>query len=72
MLKAVQEFYYPRDMLSVEHGCKLADATYLQMFVRKILPNGYQIPSTTMCWFCGSDRRLGYSTCVRSMMPLAE
>ena len=59
MLKAVQEFYYPRDMLSADLGCKPAVATHLQMLMGEILPNGYQIPSTAMCWFCGSDRRFG-------------
>ena len=70
MLKAVQEFFYQRDRLSAECGCKLAVATHLQMFMGKIMPNVYQIPLASMCWFCGSDRRLGYSTCVRSVMPL--
>ena len=64
----------PRVLLSKgyaldERGCKLAVATHLQMFMRKILPNGYQIPSTTMCCICGSDRRLRYSTCVKRVMP---
>ena len=71
-LEAVQKFYYPRDMLSAERGYKLAVTTHLQMFMDNtcILPNGYQNPSATMCWFCGFDRRLGYSKCVRSVMTL--
>ena len=38
MLKAVKEFFYQRDRLSAECGCKLAVATYLQMLWGKLCP----------------------------------
>ena len=47
MLKAVQKFCYPGDMLSAGGGCEPAVVIHLQLFMEKVL----SIPSSTFCWF---------------------